>query len=414
MTLSTRPSTPRLRGGLLRGGLLAVLLLSCASCRRSVDSDVDGSSPAVQGPDIQAQRLASALPGEGDRLFVKLPPESSGIDFVHDWVSPDDYPHDLETMMAGGGVAIGDYDADGLPDVYLARPQGGNRLYRNLGQLRFADVTDSIGLGQQGFWGGGVSFVDIDNDGDLDLYACGHGYPNRLYVNQGDGTFDEQAQRMGLDFKGASVMMSFADYDRDGDLDGYLLTNHLPPPSEVSEVNAALVNGRRVVPDRFHEYRDVLTHPDGSPVPVRGASSIIFSAMKVRTERAKFDLSMSVRLRALRAIIMASRPLGGTTTRMDCRICTWRMILRIPTICTATMATARSPIVCQRLCRILPGSRWALTWPMSTTTVDWICWPRTWQAHRITNRKSAWAICRRDCGFWTFRHRGNTCVTRCT
>ena len=73
----------------------------------------------------------------------------------------------------------------------------------------------------------GATFVDIDNDGDLDLYVCGYDCPNQLYVNRGDGTFVERAAEFGLAFQGASVIMSFMDYDRDGDLDGYLLTSAL-------------------------------------------------------------------------------------------------------------------------------------------------------------------------------------------
>ena len=254
-----------------RYGTFLVMVMICTSCRRSLVPDAQRSPSTALGPADSSGATWACLTQRRASTLCETAAEKSGIDFVHDWVPPEDYPYDLETMMAGGGVAIGDYDADGLPDVYLARPQGGNRLYRNRGLLRFEDVTDSAGLRQEGFWGGGVTFVDIDNDADLDLYACGHNCPNRLYVNQGDGTFTEQAQQLGLDFLGASVMMAFADYDCDGDLDGYLLTNHLPLPTSTSEIKAALVKGRWVVPAGVRESRDVLTHPDGSPVPIRAA-----------------------------------------------------------------------------------------------------------------------------------------------
>ena len=83
-------------------------------------------------------------------------------------------------------------------------------------------------------WATGASFVDIDNDGDLDLYVCGFDCPNRLFLNQGNGTFRDQAEVAGVAFHGASIMMAFADYDNDGDLDGYLVTNRLSPPERFS------------------------------------------------------------------------------------------------------------------------------------------------------------------------------------
>jgi hypothetical protein len=100
-------------------------------------------------------------------------------------------------------------------------------------------------------WGGGVTFADVNNDGFLDIYACIHAGPNRLHINQRDGTFLEQASRYGLDFRGASVMMAFADYDRDGDLDGYLLTNRLPPPKSLAMGRAERVNGQWIVPEEL-------------------------------------------------------------------------------------------------------------------------------------------------------------------
>jgi hypothetical protein len=199
---------------------------------------------------------------------VEVPTSHTRIDFRHDWVPSDQYPFDLETAMFGGGVAVGDFDGDGRSDMYLSRPYGGNRLYRNLGDFKFQDVTDSAGLGDDPSWGGGVTFADVNNDGSLDIYACIHAGPNRLYINQRDGTFLEQASRYGLDFRGASVMMAFADYDRDGDLDGYLLTNRLPPPKSLAMGRAERVNGQWIVPEEFREYKDVLEHPDGSPVVV--------------------------------------------------------------------------------------------------------------------------------------------------
>ena len=184
---------------------------------------------------------------------------------------------DLETMLSGAGAAIADYDGDELPDIFLTRMVGGHRLYRNLGDFRFEDVTASAGvvLADEA-WGQGATFVDIDNDGDLDLYVCFHNGPNRLYINNSQGAFTEQAKSFGLDFAGASVMPAFADFDRDGRPDLLvgsvgggplrLFRNEFPDgaarvrleligtESNRSAIGARVelhVNGRRIVRDRF-------------------------------------------------------------------------------------------------------------------------------------------------------------------
>ena len=219
---------------------------------------------------ITSSVLPTRRPFSGS-AFTSLSTAQSGIDFVHTWVPPERYPYDLETAMFGGGVAIGDFDNDGLSDIYLSRPHGGNRLYRNLGNLLFEDATVEAGVSQE-FWGQGASFVDIDNDGDLDLFACAHASPNRLFLNDGRGQFREAAEEFGLAFLGASVMMSFADYDLDGDLDAYLTTNYLNPPPGFKLGRAALTrDGRVVLPKDAVDYRKVLYDADGKPAVVRAA-----------------------------------------------------------------------------------------------------------------------------------------------
>ena len=89
-------------------------------------------------------------------------------------------------LNVNGGICTGDFDGDGLSDFYVTSTAGGNRLYRNLGDFRFQDVTAAVGLDDNQFWGTGATFVDIDNDGDLDIYACGYRFANRLYINERD------------------------------------------------------------------------------------------------------------------------------------------------------------------------------------------------------------------------------------
>ena len=156
--------------------------------------------------------------------FTQLSGEDTGIDFVNELLPPNMRKY----LLNGAGVATGDYDQDGLVDVYAISQDGPNRLFRQRAPWKFEDVTESAGgLGGGSFRGTGAAFVDVDNDGLLDLYACNIDGPNLLFINQGDGTFREEGDRRGVGFVGATTMGSFADYDRDGDLDLYLVNNRI-------------------------------------------------------------------------------------------------------------------------------------------------------------------------------------------
>jgi hypothetical protein len=164
-----------------------------------------------------------------------------------------------------GGAALGDVDGDGLPDILLPRSEGGSRLYRNLGDFRFEDRTEAAGLLDEPFWSTGATLADIDLDGDLDIYACAHGQPNRLYVNDGRGRFEEKAGELGLAFRGASVLAAFADVDLDGDLDVYLLTTFLDRPGwrEGAPVKVDPVRREATLPPEYRELLTAFLLPDG-------------------------------------------------------------------------------------------------------------------------------------------------------
>lgn len=131
----------------------------------------------------------------------------------------------------GGGVAVGDINNDGLPDIYFTGNEVPNKLYLNKGNLEFEDISESAGVSGQGNWKTGVTMADVNGDGWLDIYVCQVGdYKvlkgrNELFINNQDGTFTEKAEAWGLNFRGFSTHAAFFDYDRDGDLDMYLL-NH--------------------------------------------------------------------------------------------------------------------------------------------------------------------------------------------
>lgn len=188
---------------------------------------------------------------EGAARFTELLPERTGVMTVNDYADPRMWGDRYQEFALGGfgtGVAIGDYDADGLPDLFVVSKTESCRLFRNLGDFRFEDVTEATGLaGSAGgwinqfkgwvgledaeegnpveAWKQGATFVDVNNDGRLDLYVCRFGRPNWLFINQGDGTFREEAEARGLGVVDASGMAAFCDYDRDGWLDVFIQTN---------------------------------------------------------------------------------------------------------------------------------------------------------------------------------------------
>ena len=217
---------------LLKKYFFAVSFFTLSSCNSKKEAETripEKVITPVEGT-ITARPLAQQEESEVDTLFEQLSGEQTGINYGLDWGNPADHLKEFLFITPVGGICTGDFDGDRLPDVYITSPKGGNRLFRNLGDFKFEDVTESAGVADPSFWGTGASFVDIDNDGDLDLYACGYECPNKLFVNDGSGKFTDQAKALGLAYSGGSMMMSFADIDNDGDLDGYLATTAVAPP----------------------------------------------------------------------------------------------------------------------------------------------------------------------------------------
>src|SRR5258708_752441 len=170
----------------------------------------------------------------GATMFTELAPERTGVVTENRYADPGmwgDRHHEFDAGALGTGIAIGDYDGDGRADIFGVSKTESCRLFRNLGDWKFEDVTDKAGVRDAGeaagIWKQGVAFADVNNDGRLDIYVCRFGAPNLLYINQGDGTFKEMAHAYGLDVKDGSVMAAFCDYDRDGWLDVYVQTNLL-------------------------------------------------------------------------------------------------------------------------------------------------------------------------------------------
>lgn len=197
------------------------------------ESSPPGPVPFETAP-LVGRKLAPCSGPPGKTMFTLLPPEATGVRTENRYDDPQMVGALFQQYSGGSigtGVAIGDFDNDGRPDIFVVSKTESCRLFRNLGNFQFEDVTDKAGVGDKGdaakIWKSGATFADVNNDGLLDIYVCRFNAPNLLYINQGDGTFKEMAQAYGLDIVDCSVMAAFSDYDRDGRLDVYIATNLL-------------------------------------------------------------------------------------------------------------------------------------------------------------------------------------------
>ncbi|AXT62553.1 CRTAC1 family protein [Aquimarina sp. AD10] len=177
-------------------------------------------------------------------LFTKVSSESTNIDFINQVHNEKDFNiFKYRNFYNGGGVAIGDINNDGLPDVYLTANRKENKLYLNKGDFKFEDITTSANIKGKNAWSTGVVMVDINADGLLDIYVCNAGnvegddQKNELFINNGDLTFTEKAAQYNLADSGFTTHAAFFDYDLDGDLDVYLLNNSFIPVSSLGYVN---------------------------------------------------------------------------------------------------------------------------------------------------------------------------------
>lgn len=218
---------------------------------------------------IGAAFLFSGCAKKEPQLFQLLLPDDTGITFSNTLPENDTLNAiEYDYLYNGAGVAIGDINNDGLQDIFFGGNMVSSKLYLNKGDLKFEDITERAGVATDR-WVTGVSMADINSDGHTDIYICVAGpnktaeKPNMLFVNNGNGTFTESAKAYGLADTGYSTQAAFLDYDKDGDLDMYLLTNALENfPRNNSRPKK--MNGQGLSTDRLYRNNGDNTFTDAS------------------------------------------------------------------------------------------------------------------------------------------------------
>ena len=214
-----------------------------------------------------------------DSKLFSLESDSSGVIFENKLEYTEEFnPYTYRNFYNGGGVALGDINNDGLIDIYLTGNIVENKMFLNKGNFKFEDITKVSGLACPNVWSTGATFADINGDGLLDLYVCKSGAPegenrhNELFINNGDLTFSEESKKYNLDILGLSVHAAFFDYDKDGDLDCYILNNSIR-----SIGGYDLIEDQREIADPEGQGNKLLENRDGKFVDVTQSAGIYSS-----------------------------------------------------------------------------------------------------------------------------------------
>lgn len=208
-------------------------------------------------------------------LFSRVSSSESNIHFNNLIIENDSLnPIDVTNIYNGGGVGIGDFNNDGLPDIYFTGNVVSNKMYLNQGHFKFQDITEAAGVKGEGKWCRGVAVVDINNDGLLDMYVCvsmsknAKDRENILYVNQGIDKagvphFKNMAEAYGLNDTTHSTMATFFDYDNDGDLDMYLVVNEILQNDNPGSFRPIIKDGSHPSTGRLYrnDWSVALKHP---------------------------------------------------------------------------------------------------------------------------------------------------------
>ena len=236
---------------------------------------------------ILLNTILSCSKDNEDTLFSKLDSSETGIQFVNEVKNEKNMNiFKYRNFYNGGGVAIGDINNDGLADVFFTSNQGKNKLYLNKGNFKFEDISANSGIEGKKAWSTGVVMVDINNDGFLDIYVCDAGSnidairKSQLYINNGNNTFTEKAAEYNLADTGITTHAAFFDYDKDGDLDCYILNNSFIPVSSLNYSNKRELRDKDWdVPEILKGGGDKLLRNDGGKFVDVSEESGIFGSL---------------------------------------------------------------------------------------------------------------------------------------
>ena len=230
--------------------------------------------------------LVACGPSEPEGLFTRLPADATGVDFVNRTGESDSFNIlTNEYIYNGGGVGIGDFDADGTSDLFFTGCNVPNRMYLNRGDFAFEDVSEAAGIGGGGRWNNGVTVVDVNGDGLDDVYVCASTREeaplraNQLFINQGTGedgipVFADMAPAMGIADTSHNTQAAWLDYDLDGDLDLFLLVNKMVDNKRPNDFTRKITDGTGSRTDKLYRQDrdgDRITFTD-----VSKASGILF------------------------------------------------------------------------------------------------------------------------------------------
>ena len=249
--------------------IILLVIVSCNSKQNKGSISKNTDKTELKITDLNRKLVTkNVLDNQSETYLHKVSTEKSGINFINKVTETNsrNYKSYL-SFYNGGGVSIGDINNDGLPDIYFSGNDSKDKLYLNTGNFTFKDITESSGIGKENYgWSFGVNMVDVNADGFLDIYVCKAGpntenkyLRNRLFINNGDGTFNEEAVKYGISSTDYSVQSAFFDYDLDGDLDLYL-ANH--PKNIVNKKNKRLdvlvseIKKGILLTDKFYENVD--------------------------------------------------------------------------------------------------------------------------------------------------------------
>jgi enediyne biosynthesis protein E4 len=218
----------------------------------------------------ESKKNSNLTTGNISQIFTLLESERTGVDFVNKVIDGEKFNiFTYRNYYNGGGVAIGDINNDGLPDLYFTANHQKNKLYLNKGNFVFEDITEKAGVAGTKAWSTGVTMADVNNDELLDIYVCNSGdvtpedRKNELFINNGDLTFSEKAKEYNLDNDGYSTHAAFFDYDQDGDLDCFILNNSFTDPTKIELYKKvreiASAGGDKLMRNDSVIFRDVTT-----------------------------------------------------------------------------------------------------------------------------------------------------------